>query len=354
MLFLDMDNTLLSSDLSISEKNLKAIRAAEEKGVKIVICTGRGIFSVRDTAKILGLKECYLICLNGGAVYKGYPPELIKEKTFKNSDAKLVYEAAKKYGVDVQIYRNDRLIIERITERIQMYIDTLKADYVIVDSLENYEGEISKMLLNGEEEKLKKIQAELKPKLKGKMNVFFSNTTYLEFTGMGITKGEAIADFAHDFGVDISETIAMGDSFNDMSMIQAAGLGVAVRNAVQPIKDAAGYITKATNDEGAVAEVIERYIFGEGKKTVGEYKFRVPVRIFIIILLIEQMLAQAFGITPLQIVRYHYVAGVGDGYAFGALSLVIPVILCFVVDYFNQKTKGEDEEEFWESKYGKK
>ena len=355
MIFLDLDNTLLSNDLSISEENLRAIRAASEKGVKIIICTGRGVFSVKHIAAQFGInwENCYIICLNGGAVYKGYPPVLIKERLFESKSAMIVYETAKKYGVDIQIYRNDKLIIEKITERIQMYIDKLKAEYEIVGDITQYDGRISKILLNGEHEKLEKIQKELKSRIDGKLNCFFSSDTFLEFTSEGTTKGEAMKDLAETLGIDIKETIAIGDSFNDMSMIKTAGLGVAVRNAVQPLKDEAQYITKHTNDESAVAEVIDRYIFGKIDKTIGEYKFRIPVRIFIILFIIEQLLAFAFNINVLKIWRYVYEYGV-DKYKIGFLGILIPFILCFVVDYFNQRTKKEDEEEFWESKYGKR
>ncbi|GFI61826.1 5-amino-6-(5-phospho-D-ribitylamino)uracil phosphatase YcsE [Clostridiales bacterium] len=355
MLFLDLDNTLLSSDLSISRENLDAIRKAYEHGVKIVICTGRSVFGVKHIAAQLDIdkESCYIICLNGGAVYKGFPPELIKERLFSSRSAELIYDMAEKNDVDIQIYRNDKMIIERITERVQKYIDTLKADYVMVESIKNYDGDISKILLNGPNEILVKIQKQLLPKLKD-MNCFFSSPTFLEFTGKGATKGEALAELADDLGIDVNATIAMGDSYNDLSMIKAAGLGVAMRNAIQPLKDEAGYITKGTNNEGAVAEVINRYILKTTKNSTGEYKFRIPIRIFIILTIIEQLLAHAFNILPLKLFRYEYVINVGDKYRFAILSVIIPVILCFIVDYFNQKSKKEDEEEFWISKYGKK
>ncbi len=356
MLFLDLDNTLLSSDLSISDENLRAIREASKKGVKIVICTGRGVFGVKSIAEQFRIEweNCYIICLNGGAVYKGYPPELIEEKLFDSSSAGIVYETAHRYGVDIQIYRNNCLIVEHINERIQTYIDKHNANYKVIDSIAAYDGKISKILLNGDNETLVKIQKELMPKVSGKMNCFFTSDIYLEFTGLGITKGEAMKELADKLGIDIKDTIAMGDSFNDMSMIETAGLGVAVRNAVQPLKDKAGYITKNTNDESAVAEIIDRYILGVTKSTAGEYKFRLPIRIFIIILVIEQLLAHAFSLNAFKILRYEYVYGVGEGYKLGILDIIIPLVLCFIVDYFNQRTKGEDEEEFWENKYGKK
>lgn len=356
ILFLDLDNTLLSSDLTVSETNLKAIRAAARKGVNIVICTGRGIFGVKSIAEQFDISNdsCYIICLNGGAFYKGFPPKLIEERLFDSREGFLVYEAAYKYGVDLQIYRDNVLIIEKITERIQAYIDKHNANYVITKKISEYDDKISKILLNGEHDKLVSIQRELAPKLKGKMNCFFSSDIYLEFTGIGITKGEAMKELSDRLGIDIKETIAIGDSFNDMSMIETAGLGVAVRNAVQPLKDKAGYITKNTNNEGAVAEVIDRYILGDGKSGAGEYKFRIPIQIFFIILVIEQLIAHAFSLNMFKILKYEYVLGESDSYRIGIVGLLIPAILCFIVDYFNQRTKREDEEEFWESKYGKK
>lgn len=353
MLFLDLDDTLLSSDLSISEENLNAIRRASEIGVKVVICTGRGIFSVKHIAEQFKIEwdNCYIICLNGGAVYKGYPPALIKERLFNSKAAALIYETAKKYGIDVQIYRDDKLILETMSERVKMYIDRLNADFMLVERIMDYEGDIAKILLNGPNDVLLKVEKELNKVLKDKFNVFFSNPNYLEFTGIGTTKGEAMAQLSQEIGISTDQTIAMGDSFNDISMLRAAGLGVAVRNAVDPLKAEADYITKNTHDESAVAEVINRYVFGEETKNI--YKFRFPILIFVILIVIEQLLASAFNIGGLKILGYLYI-NAKDTVRFNVLSLIIPLILCFVVDYYNQKTKGEDEEEFWVSKYGKK
>ena len=297
MLFLDLDDTLLSSDLSISEENLNAIRRASDIGVKVIICTGRGIFSVQHIAEKLQIEwnNCYIICLNGGAVYKGFPPTLIKERLFDNQSALLIYETAKKYGVDVQIYRDDMLILDHISEQVQMYIEKLKPNYILIDNIADYDGKIAKVLLIGPNDQLLKIEKELQQKLKGRFNIFFSNPHYLEFTGIGTTKGEAMAELSKVAGIDLCQTIAMGDSFNDISMIKTAGLGIAVRNAVDPLKSQADYITKNTHDESAVAEVIDRFIFNIGKTNKNIYKFRFPVTIFIIVFVIEQLLANAFG-----------------------------------------------------------
>jgi len=354
MLFLDLDNTLLSSDLTISEENLDAIRKASESGVKVVICTGRGIFSVNHIAEQLKIEwnNCYIICLNGGAIYKGYPPVLIKERLFDNKSAAIIYETAKKYSVDIQIYRDDKLILESKTERVKMYIEKMNADFMLVESIADYDGKIAKILLNGPNNVLLKIHRHLSRRLK-EFNIFFSSPNYLEFTAIGTTKGEAMAELSELMGITLSETIAMGDNYNDISMIRTAGLGVAVRNADEAVKSQANYITKSTNDESAVAEVINRYILSDGKSVEKIYKFRFPLMIFIIILVIEQLIANAFNIIDIKIIRYLYING-QDSVRFSFFSIIIPFLLCFIVDYFNQKTKGEDEEEFWKNKYGRK
>ena len=104
-------------------------------------------------------------------------------------------------------------------------------------------GKYPKYFLNGFNDRLVKIQKELDGRIGG-LNCFFSSENYLEFTAEEATKGKAMKALADRLGIDIAQTIAMGDSFNDMSMIETAGLGVAVRNAVQPLKDASDYITK--------------------------------------------------------------------------------------------------------------
>ena len=88
----------------------------------------------------------------------------------------------------------------------------------------------------------------------------FSSNRYIEFNHKGVNKGAGLRFIAHMLGVKPEETIAIGDNFNDLSMIQAAGLGVGVQNTIKDMKPLCGYITEATIDEGAVAEVIEKFI----------------------------------------------------------------------------------------------
>ena len=108
---------------------------------------------------------------------------------------------------------------------------------------------------------LKKIEDDLKD-ITGDLDVSYSSNRYIEFNHQGVNKGQGLKKLADILGVDIKETIAIGDNFNDLSMIKVAGLGVGVQNTVEDMKKECDVITKATNNENAVAEVISKYILG--------------------------------------------------------------------------------------------
>ena len=85
----------------------------------------------------------------------------------------------------------------------------------------------------------------------------------MEFNALGVDKGKGLIDLAHKLGIDIKDTIAVGDNYNDMAMLEVAGLSVAATNAVDDVKKACDYTTKANNNEGVVAELIRKFIFNE-------------------------------------------------------------------------------------------
>ena len=105
------------------------------------------------------------------------------------------------------------------------------------------------------------IEDDLKD-ITGDLDVSYSSNRYIEFNHQGVNKGQGLKKLADILSVDIKETIAIGDNFNDLSMIKVAGLGVGVQNTVEDMKKECDVITKATNNENAVAEVINKYILG--------------------------------------------------------------------------------------------
>ena len=122
---------------------------------------------------------------------------------------------------------------------------------------------VKAIYMNTDYDYLKKIQAQITD-LTGDMDVSFSSNRYMEFNRKGVSKGKGLHKLADLLGVDIKDTIAIGDNYNDLSMIKEAGLGIGVANTVEAMKKECDYITKADCDHSAIAEVINRFIFNEG------------------------------------------------------------------------------------------
>lgn len=262
MIFSDMDGTLLKSVSEISEKNIEMIQKAVDKGTEFIICTGRGVYGVERFLKQLQLtgRKGYVICQNGAAVYNLENMELILRHNFSAADLRPVVECARRKGIEVYLYDDRTFLAEAETERTRKYCQVMGADMRILPDGLSYDGYFTKCLLSASYEKLQELRQEVEPLVKDKLNMFYSSPNYLEFVKKGVNKGRALEETAEKAGVPLTEVIAIGDSDNDLPMIQAAGLGVAVANAAEHIKKAADFITTRTCEEDAVAEVIEKFI----------------------------------------------------------------------------------------------
>ena len=107
------------------------------------------------------------------------------------------------------------------------------------------------------------LENKLKSITDGCVAISYSSNRYMEFNAIGVNKGQGLIDLANKLGIDIKDTIAVGDNYNDLSMLKVAGLSVGANNAVDDVKAICDYVTKANNNEGVVDELIRRYIFNE-------------------------------------------------------------------------------------------
>lgn len=265
MVFSDMDGTLLKSASELSEKNIEMVGKAVDQGVKFVICTGRGVYGVERFLEKLNLlgRPGYVICQNGAAVYNLENMEMVLKHSFSSDDLRPVVEIAREEGVEVYLYDDRTFVAEKVTPQVEAYCRVMHADMrILPDGLE-YEGYFTKCLLSGSYEQLDTVRKKVEPLIAGKLNHFFSGPQYLEFVKTGVSKGRALQETAEKAGVPLAEVIAIGDSENDLSMIQAAGLGVAVANAQEHVKAAADYVTETTCEQDAVADVLQRFVLGE-------------------------------------------------------------------------------------------
>jgi len=262
----DLDETLLSTDCTICERNKRAIAQALELGVKFVPATGRGYESVRGTLEILNLwqkKDQYVISFNGGAITENENNRVIDIDPLPFDIVRNLYNAGyHKYDLCMHVYTDKEVYVYKPNASELAFLNN-RLDFVPLDK-DNVEflkdRYIVKVLFMYEDYNyLSEIGREMAPMLTD-CEVSYSSCRYIEFNHRGVDKGRGLLKLAERLGVPREQTIAIGDNINDRAMIQAAGLGVGVANTYAPMRAECDFITEATNNEGGVGEVIEKFI----------------------------------------------------------------------------------------------
>ena len=263
----DMDETLLNDHHEICQRNIDLILKAKEKGVKFVPATGRGFMSIQNDLKTLGLYDEvdeYVISFNGGALTENKNNRLMFFEGLSFDKVKEIFEFGLTKDVCQHIYTKDKVYVYNLSKSEAERIEKQKVDCIIMEenTMDFLRDEpISKILYqNTDVPYLMSLEPEMEHIWKGECAVSYSSNRYMEFNKIGVDKGQGLKHLADLLGIDISETIAVGDNYNDMSMLKVAGLSVAVGNAVEDVKEMCDVVTHLDNNEGAIAEIIERYI----------------------------------------------------------------------------------------------
>lgn len=257
----DLDGTLLNKEGKISEENKVAIRLAADNGIRVVIATGRSMPTMSRFREELGLlsESDYAITLNGGCILR--ENTAIKEHRLAKDDAFAVLSevrAIPSVRNYIRVYFSANLsAIEHENEYTEFYHKHTGRGALLVPRLEDKITEgVFKVLVFQEESVINEAAEILRLRKPDNVNMFFSSKNLLEFTAQEATKGNALGYLADELGLSHLEVAAMGDSGNDLSMLEFAGLSIAPQNAEPAIKKAANFITTATNSENAVAEAI--------------------------------------------------------------------------------------------------
>lgn len=259
LLALDMDDTLLSEDLSISAKNIEAIRAIEASGVKIILCSGRPYESMVKYLDVLDIhsQEDYIVSFNGALINR-----ISGEEVFSGIiEGPILHELidiGRENNISVQLY-NTELTIENYNERAKHYEFLTKMKATLIDDLKSVPRSVKVLYNHVAGDDLEALRLKLVDLYSDQCNIFYSKPNYIEVLNKLSSKGLAVEFLANKLGIERDEVVVMGDGFNDVSMISYAGLGVAVANAPDGVKEHANYVTTATHNEDAVWEVYEKF-----------------------------------------------------------------------------------------------
>jgi HAD-superfamily hydrolase, subfamily IIB len=263
VLVLDLDGTLTNGKKEITDKTLQALKKAQEKGVVVVLASGRPTYGIVPLAEQIGLASFggYILSFNGGKIINWKTKEVIHEKDLKQETIPLLYEMAKEHGVDIISYIDKEIVSENPNnEYVKIEANINKMPLRKVKSfVDEIKTPVPKCLIVGDGELLLPLQEKMKLRFGEIMNVFRSEPFFLELMPQNIDKAASLERLLKHLNLTKDVMIACGDGFNDISMIKFAGLGVAMENAQQPVKDAADYIT-LSNEEDGVAHVIEKFI----------------------------------------------------------------------------------------------
>ena len=270
MLVSDLDETLLNDDSTVHEANLAAIKQAVSAGFKFVPNTGRSFKSVQELLKTLGLYDQagqYVISYNGAAIVENKDNQVLLTRGMDLALAEKIFKAGLvNETVDVHVYTVDTLFIYNISPTDKQYMAERGVPYELMatDDLAFLANEqpVMKVIFEHPDEAVREQirDAVLAAVGADQVEATFSSSRYVEFNKKGVDKGSASLLLGEKLGIARDEIIAAGDNNNDLKMLTAVGLGVSVANGIPAIKEAADVVTTKTNNEGAIAEILEKYV----------------------------------------------------------------------------------------------
>ncbi len=263
---LDLDGTLLNGRKEIPQANIEALRECERRGIRIVLASGRMTPSMERPADALGA-DTFLISYNGAVICASRADgrgRLEHRPLPAETAAELIrFGLARRYMFN--FYHEDRLYgpsASDLRRFADIYSSRTGAAYEFLDDFSRMDGiSPSKFLYVTEPDERECLVKELLPIYGGRCTIVRTDPEYLEFLGPGVDKGTALARLLGILGLRKEHAMAIGDGDNDVPLLSAAGTPVAMANASPPCKAAAIWITGRDNDEGGVAEALERFLF---------------------------------------------------------------------------------------------
>lgn len=264
MICIDIDGTLLNSEHKISPKTKEIIHIVSKKmKIPVILVSARmpkGILFLQEELKISNPIICY-----SGALIVEDKINILSNLTVSTSDVKQVFKLARDMEIHVSLYKDDEWYVEKIDKWVEQESVITNISPVIInytDLFALWEKEKSgpnKILCMAESNQIEALNAKINDYKLGNLNIYLSKPEYLEMMPNNASKTSAIEILCKKYNIESTEVIAIGDNYNDINMIEYAGMGIAMGNAPEAVKQYAKDVT-FTNDEDGVAEAIKKYV----------------------------------------------------------------------------------------------
>ena len=264
---LDLDGTLTNSEKIITLRTFDALMKAQREGVRLVLASGRPTFGIAALANQLQLADYggYVLSYNGGRIIDWCKKTVIFSQVVDQKLVPILYDFAEKAQLPIVTYLPDAILAsknegEYLAEEARINGMPVVVAQNFVEEAMQIAGGSTKFLIPGEPELLIQLESEMKAALSEQMEVFRSAPFFLELPPKGIDKAQSLQRLLTHLGLERESLMAFGDGFNDLSMIQFAGQGVAMSNAVEEVKSIADFVT-TSNEEDGIAHALEHLLF---------------------------------------------------------------------------------------------
>lgn len=264
-LVLDMDDTLVTDDNIITPKTKETLIKFQEDGYTLVLASGRPLQGMLKEAYELELDKfgSYLISFNGASITRMSDQEVIFKKHIELDDQNALLDYFKEKGLAALTYHEGKVMISEDNDytHIEADLTGMPMEYS-ADFFANLDEPMLKFIGVGHPDTVKPLEEDLGGKFGAHCNAITSKPFYLEVFHEDVSKGTTLHQLASILDIDMQDIVAVGDGNNDITMIEEAGIGVAVENATDRLKAVADDITQSNNDEGVVA-VVEKYFYNK-------------------------------------------------------------------------------------------
>lgn len=262
-LVLDIDGTLVNSEKRITEATKNALRQVLEAGHKVVLASGRPAYGMGPYAKALELEKYggYLLSHNGAKVMGCATGEVLFCRALPLDLLPGLHAFARKNGCGLATHSEDMAISAFLPDKyveLEAGINWMPVK-VAEDFAEYVDFDIYKCFMTAEGERAARLEQQLQALYGHRASIYRSESFFIEIVPKGTDKGESLARLMETIKVAREDVVCCGDGYNDISMIRYAGVGVAMGNARQAVKEAADYVT-GSNDEDGLVQVIERFL----------------------------------------------------------------------------------------------
>lgn len=258
LIALDVDGTLINDQFQIMPKTKHILRDAYEQGIMIALCTGRGTESTIPLMEELGV-EGPVVVHNGAIVLHSRTREIYGQVGMRIEELGGIIDYCRTNGIHMDVSTAFDLYVESVTPEMESLYLEYYARPIIVPNVSELDEEIVRMSILTEIAEVDRIYAELKDRFP-QFRITQSGENYIDIIHPAVSKGEGTSRLVKKLGLHLEEVIAFGNYYNDLELLASVGLGIAMENSPEEVKQVAKAVTRSNNDEG-IYHALKKYLY---------------------------------------------------------------------------------------------